>query len=381
MQQAAAGGDDHRQDMLASLERVSRELDRSYRDLEARVATLNEELAAARSARVAELAEKERLLERLASLMAVLPGGVLLVDAADRVRDANPAALELLGEPLLGQSWSVIEARIGAQTEQPRGRRLSVVARALEARDERVVLITDTTELHALQQRVGREERLTALGEMAARLAHQIRTPLASTTLYLSLLRRPELPAARRVAICDRLAERLGHTEQLIESTLTFLRDDSPVRAPVNVQDLLARVQELAAERVAAGGASLEVTPVDRSLQLVASAEELAGALVNLVENAVDNGGPGVAIGLWAGASDSRTLQLRVHDSGPGIPAADRERIFDPFYTTRAGGTGLGLAVVARTVSDHGGSVRAGAAAAGGAEFVIELPLAAASSP
>ena len=375
MRQAAAASEGDSASVIESLERVSRELDASYRDLEGRVARLNEELSLARSARIAELGEKEKLLERMATLMAVLPGGVLLVDGAGQVRDANPAAAELLGAPLLGEPWSAVEARVAALTADPAARRLSVVSRGLDGRGERVVLITDTTELHELQARVGREERLAALGEMAARLAHQVRTPLASATLYLSLLRRPDLPAGRREQICDRLAERLRHTETLIDSTLTFLRGERAPRSPVNVQDLLVDARRLVQAQVDAAGAALVVTPVDRSLVIEAAREELVGALGNLVSNAVENGGTGAEIVRRAGASDARTLQLRVYDTGPGIPEDKLEQVFDPFFTTRAQGTGLGLAVVARTAADHGGTVSAANRPGGGAEFTLELPL------
>jgi len=389
MRQAAAADEGERANVLESLERVSRELDASYRDLEGRVARLNQELSLARSARIAELAEKEKLLERMATLMAVLPGGVLLVDGAGLVRDANPAAEELLGESLLGEAWAAVEARVAALTADPAGRQLSVVSRVLDSRGadsrpadgtaegqgERVVLITDTTELHRLQARVGREERLAALGEMAARLAHQVRTPLASATLYLSMLRRPDLPAERREQICDRLADRLRHTETLIDSTLTFLRGERPAHAAVNVQDLLADARRLVQAQVEAAGGALAVTPVDRSLVVEGAREELA----NLVSNAVENGGDGVEIALWAGATDAHTLQLRVYDTGPGIPETHLDKVFDPFFTTRAQGTGLGLAVVARTVADHGGTVVAANRPGGGAEFTLELPLRASS--
>jgi two-component system sensor histidine kinase FlrB len=93
----------------------------------------------------------------------------------------------------------------------------------------------------------------------------------------------------------------------------------------------------------------------------------------------VENGGDGVEIALWAGATDARTLQLRVYDTGPGIPETHLDKVFDPFFTTRAQGTGLGLAVVARTVADHGGTVVAANRPGGGAEFTLELPLRASS--
>jgi two-component system sensor histidine kinase FlrB len=124
----------------------------------------------------------------------------------------------------------------------------------------------------------------------------------------------------------------------------------------------------------------LTITPVDNTLCLYAAVDDLAGALSNLVMNAVEAGGAGVHIDVWAGATSLRWLQLRVRDDGPGIAEEALPRIFDPFFTTRAGGTGLGLAVVAMTVASHGGEIRARNRATGGAEFLIDLPLAEASA-
>jgi len=377
MQQAADYRARERELAFESLERVSRELDASYRDLEARVARLNEELAATRSARLEELAEKERLLERLASLMAMLPGGVLLVDDGQRVRDANPAAMELLGEPLIGAAWAEIQRRIAGDPS----RFLSVLQRQLHPQNESVVLITDTTEVHELQAQVGREQRLTAMGEMAARLAHQIRTPLSSTTLYLAQLRRDDLDAQQRRRICDRLTGRLAHMEGLVNSMLSFLRGGRAEVQALNLQDILADLSAVVQATVRDAGADLRITPVDRSLLLRGCRDDLVGALANLVVNAIESAGAGAAVTLWAGAVSPSALQLRVRDNGPGVADDIADRIFDPFFTTRCEGTGLGLAVVARTVADHGGTIRLERSAAGGAEFVLELPTAVAGAP
>ena len=389
MQQAADDRARERQLAFESLERVSRELDASYRDLEARVARLNDELAATRSARLEELAEKERLLERLASLMAMLPGGVLLVDDQQQVRDANPAAMELLGEPLIGAPWGEVQQRIDAD----RSRFLSIMQRQLAPEEETVVLITDTTEVHELQAQVGREQRLSALGEMAARLAHQIRTPLSSTTLYLAQLRRDDLDARQRRRICDRLTDRLSHMEGLVNGMLSFLRGSNPEVHELNLQDVLADLAAVVQAPVRDAAARFHVTPVDRSLCLRGSREDLVGALANLVVNALESAAPTggecadgavmervgntVSVSVWAGAVSAEALQLRVRDNGPGVPDDIAERIFDPFFTTRSAGTGLGLAVVSRTIADHGGSIRLERPTQGGAEFVVTLPIAA----
>lgn len=360
---------------LAALEAVYRELDTSYRELQDQVLGLRTELAVSHRARLKELEEKERLFERLSALLAVLPGGVLLLDAGDTIRDANPAAVELLGQPLIGAPWRDVLERNPELGGASGGRQLAVQRRALADRGEAVVLITDTTEKHELQRQLERRHRLAAMGEMAARLAHQMRTPLASTALYLAQLSRADLAPAQRGRIARRLGERLGHMEGLIESMLSFVRGKRPEQTLVTLREVLdtlqANVRPALPDRV-----QLTVTPLDDTLCLRACADDLAGALGNLVKNASELERRPLHIDIWAGAVSARWLQLRVRDNGPGIAEAHLARIFDPFFTTRAQGTGLGLAVVAMTVEHCGGRVRAGNRVGGGAEFLLDLPLA-----
>ncbi|HBM83187.1 MAG TPA: PAS domain-containing sensor histidine kinase, partial [Halieaceae bacterium] len=128
--------------------------------------------------------------------------------------------------------------------------------------------------------------------------------------------------------------------------------------------------------RLQAAGATLSVTPVDRTLALRGDRDALAGALANLVVNAIEAGGAAVHVDVWAGALNRERMLLRVRDNGPGVAQELRERIFDPFFTTRSTGTGLGLAVVARTVNELGGEIRLGDSPQGGAEFILEFPVA-----
>lgn len=367
-------------DSLSALAAVSRELDTSYRDLQQQVLRLRAELAVSHSARLKDMAEKERLLTRLSSLLAVLPGGVVLLDSANTIRDANPAALALLGQPLLGEAWPSVTQRNPELNGEARGERhLTVNSCALDAFDESVVLITDTSELHDLQEQVGRRHRLAALGEMAARLAHQIRTPLASTTLYLAQLGADDLATADRQRIVSRLGDRMAHMDGLIESMLSFVRGKSPAMEPLYLRDVFDALGPTVSGALPEN-VTLNITPVDKTLRLNGDADELLGALANLVSNASQLASDAIHIDVWAGATSRDWLQIRVRDDGPGIAEDVLPRIFDPFFTTRAGGTGLGLAVVAMTAANHGGEVRARNLRHGGAEFLLNLPLLPAAS-
>lgn len=379
---ASASNPDELPSALAAdaIGRVHAELDTSYRELQAQVRRLRAELAVGRRARLAQLEEKERLLERLRALLTVLPGGVLVLDARRVIRDANRAALRILGEPLIGENWADVIARNPELEGRVTGDRyLSVETSTLASFDETVVLITDTTQIHDLQNQLGRRHRLAAMGEMAARLAHQIRTPLSCATLYLAQLAQDDLASAQRRHIVSRLGERLAYTESLIESMLGFVRGRPPELRPVALRDVFDRVRRTTASGLR-DGVTLEIGYLDGTLRLQAAADELAGALCNLVQNAAELEQDRVDIVLWGGATSPESLQISVRDNGPGIDDEILPRLFDPFFTTRARGTGLGLAVVAMTVAQHGGEVRARNHGQG-AEFLIDLPLLARSNP
>lgn len=383
--------------------RVSHELDTSYRELESKVAGLTTQLAVARSARLRELAENERLAHRLSSLISVLPGGVLIVDSQQVIRDVNPEALDLLEEPLIGQPWSDVLERVacgesqGSDLQQTSLKKtflhktvpqkiseirlvnnkcISVVSRPLDKTGDSVVLITDVSEIHQLQEQLGRKKRLTALGEMAARLAHQIRTPLSSTTLYLSQLGRQDLLADQRQKISAKVSERLGHMGHLVDSMLTFVRGESPATDIVYINRVLIDFEATVLPQIEKTESKLIVPTVDDTLSIVGEHDELTGALSNLAMNALEAAKGPVKLDIWVGALNNHWLQIRVRDNGPGINEDIIDRIFDPFFTTRVQGTGLGLAVVARTVSNYGGEITVKNRPEGGAEFLINLPIA-----
>lgn len=362
-----------------ALDRATRELNTSYVDLCERVERLTQELHQSRTQLVRELAEKEVIFQRLSALVQALPGGMLLVDRHDIIRDANPHAIELVGEPVIGESWSSVERRsLNLRYESAEGdkrRHVSVSVQPLGNSGEKLILITDTTALHESQQLESQKQRLMAMGEMAARLAHQIRTPIASTTLYLAQLGRADLKDTQRSDICDNLTTALRNIEGTIDSMLGFVRGDARELVPLFLQDVMQEFEALIRDGLDLGADQLTVTPVDRSVRINGVREDLVGALSNLVSNAIQASGEAPEIHVSVNAVDAGSIQIRVRDHGPGISDEHLPHIFDPFYTTRAAGTGLGLAVVAMTVNQHGGDISARNHPTGGAEFVISLPM------
>ncbi len=217
-----------------------------------------------------------------------------------------------------------------------------------------------------------RQERLATLGEMAARLAHDVRTPLAAALLYASRLGLDGISDADRRDVAGKIVGRLRHLERLVADMLAFARGSGGRVGRCDVGALLEGTAQSIASRLGPR-AQLTIRTLAPGLAVVGNAEALVGALVNLAINALDAVGDGDAhVEIEASARDDRAV-IRVSDNGPGIPAEFHCKIFEPFFTTRSSGTGLGLAVVKSVALAHGGSVRVEDVAVG-ACFVLELP-------
>src|ERR1700727_1943136 len=198
---------------------VSDQLSGAFDSLRAELAQLRADLSEAQSG-------KEHLAARLSALIKGLPGGVLVLDGRGEIQEFNPAALELLGAPLLGQLFSAVRARatvnparVGEHTELRSGRVVNVSRRALDNGGE-VVLLTDVTESHLMQVLLVRQQRLLTLGELAAGLAHQIRTPLAAALLYASQMTLPNRDPDDLVRCAGKTSERLKELDKLVNEML-----------------------------------------------------------------------------------------------------------------------------------------------------------------
>lgn len=204
-----------------------------------------------------------------------------------------------------------------------------------------------------------RERRLASLGEMSAVLAHEIKNPLASlkgNAQLLAAMQDGDKPRAK----AERVVDEARRLERLVDDLLQFVRTGELARGEVDVGALLA----------AHASDGVVVAPPAAPIAWSLDGERVREVIANLIDNARAAGGP-VEV---AARVDRGRLVIDVRDHGPGVPAADRERIFEPFFTNKPHGTGLGLAVARRIVELHGGSLAVLDAAGGGAVFRVEIP-------
>ncbi len=351
-----------------------------FRDLESRVSSLNSELSHARYERSRQLEEKEKLAKRLQNLLSVLPAGVIVLDGDGVVIEHNPAALDLLGEPLLQEPWRDIVQRSfsprwddGHDVTLADNRSVSISTQALDEDTGQLVMLKEVTETRQLQQQLSRLKRLSAMGEMASSLAHQIRTPLSSALLYASNIQHAAVDKARRNRFTGKLIGRLQHLESLVEDMLLFARGgnfDSKERC---MNELLYEFRESVELVLEQSGTRLNIQLLNDDVRVRVNNHAFISILQNLLNNAIQANEQQTEIQIRT-RLDANNMELSFSDNGPGIDEDIQSKVFEPFFTTRAQGSGLGLAVADSVIRSHGGQIVIDESKATGTTFLIRLP-------
>ena len=289
--------------------------------------------------------------------------GMSLLGVTFRVNDWDARPLVAL---YFGVSFAILGYLIGYLVESRRRERRTAA-----------LLQTQTEALATWRARVAQSDKLAALGQLAATIAHEVRNPLAvmrSAAQTLSETLPPAGASARQAS--DFIIAEIDRLATVVNSILAYARPLQLTPRAVAVADLLERVVLLAGDELASRQVRVERADVGALPAVHADPDLITQLLLGLLGNAAEAMAAGGAIRLGASAARG-VVQLHVTDSGPGVPAELRDRIFQPFFTTRSRGTGLGLAVARQIVEAHGGRIEVGDADGGGARFTVTLPAAA----
>jgi two-component system nitrogen regulation sensor histidine kinase GlnL len=339
-----------------------------------------------------------------------ITAGLLVVDSSRRVEILNPAGRRMLDAPADAVGRDYRELLAGAaplrdaiteclSTRHPIVRRSVEIPEGLGRRSSKgeggrsshfgvtvsplgtpggggaICLFADLTNVFELEEQLRLKEALARVGELTAGIAHEFRNGLATIHGYSRLLAPDALPATYRPYV-EGIRQETEALGQVVTNFLNFARPETVSLAPVDLEGLARRVGEELRHELPAG-TTIDVTGEFSEIQ--GDEVLLRQVFANLVRNAAEacEGAGTVPVISIDGSIDRvrRTCRVSVADNGPGIPESARDRVFQPFYTTRSRGTGLGLAIVQKIVVTHNGRVAIGQSASGGAKIDLTFPL------
>jgi len=351
-------------------------------------------------------AERERAqqTERMSEAVTRnMPAGLLLVNSAGLITSANPAAEAALGvkslayrrfNEVLGAGSRLTELVAGCLengrtfrreeveylTPSHELRQLGVTISPIQNNANEITgaicLLSDLTELAALQKQIHMKENLAALGELSAGIAHEFKNALATISGYAQMIRSEAQPGTDLHEHGDLILRQTRSLTHVVTEFLKFARPLELADEQVSLRPMIERIVAEIGEMVP----GVAFVTMGEFADVSGDDALLRQAILNLARNAAeaasDNpaGGRVIIRGEIDKSGPLQGQRISITDNGPGIPAEALTKIFMPFYTTKANGTGLGLAVVQKIVVQHGGSIEPRNQPLGGAEFIVWLP-------
>ena len=341
------------------------------------------------------LAEVTRLKQESESILESSPAGIVVLDGSERVVSSNGAFSRLTGlrreqlvgrrlldalpvEPLPGPDEPLREVSYCEPDGRERHLQLSLAACGRDADDLRVLVVHDVSERVAMENALKEKDRLAALGMLAAGVAHEVNTPITGISSYAQMLLAETPSDDPRYELLRKVEKQTFRAASIVNDLLEFARDRKQEHRTLPLAGVIRDALESLDDRLRQAPVELHWQPPANDGPTVRGGDqELQQVFVNLIGNALDAMGEhGGRLELTVGTDGDRAYAA-VADSGPGIPRAEQERIFRPFYSTKlaSGGTGLGLSISYQIVRRHGGDLRVESDPGHGSRFIVELPL------
>ena len=326
--------------------------------------------------------------------------GLISIDQEGKVVTCNPASEQILGRhakdivgknltEILGQqNWEIFhkvitDQRIGERevnivTGQGQSIPLSVSASQLQGESGAVVVLRDLREIKELEAKIHRNEKLAAIGRLAASVAHEIRNPLSSIKGLAQYLEKKMAPQKEDQLYASVIVREVDRLNRVVEDLLHYARPRPPVLKPCSLAELLNHALKLIESDAKNKGVTIDVQQEELSSVplLLVDRDQITQALLNVFINALDameaNGKLSIQTLL---TKEEREIELNISDTGCGIAPEDMTKIFDPFYSNKKTGTGVGLPLAHQIIEAHGGSIRVRSRIGEGTTVIIALPL------
>jgi len=405
--------------IIAAFDRSTAALQASHTALQNKVEELTGELSRKNEALSNSLKEVSALKNYLANILESITDGVLAVDLEQQVVALNHAAVEVIPALRGFKMGTRIDAALPAECAElgryliealQKNERVTNVDVVLKAPEEKsatgrqtlsvsvspirneqgallgaVQTFRDLTELKELEERARRSERLAELGEMAAGVAHEIRNPLGGIELYASSLQRRAQAGSKEEEVSGKILAAATNLNRIVTDMLTFTRSRQLQLRPVAIERVCHMALDLAATVLQQKNIQVDLRYGTEKEPVQLDADQICQAFLNVILNATQAMPEGGTLTVSSriephAGSRGGTLVVSFADTGPGIPDEIRDKLFNPFFTTRKEGTGLGLAIVHKIVQDHDGSLVVEPNQPNGAVFRFCFPLVASAA-
>lgn len=388
--------------------KASLQLEKSYEELKIKADRLALELAQTNEELQKQLAEKERIGNFLSNILQSIQSGIVVISPDGEVALTNQLAREMLflGEEVTGQSFDQVfhnnsvgefirscfadlseipqNAEVELELEKENRIILKLGFSSVTDRNNEVVaflLVTqDISRIKLLEEQALRTNRLTAMGEIAAQLAHEIRNPLGSIEIFASLLSR-DLKNDPNQKLADNIVVGVKSLNSVVTNMLTFTRTVAIHPEKLDFNELIEETFSFLEQVLKVQDIRLELTTSPDISQAEVDPELIKQVLLNLAQNSISAMDNAEAPLLKVRTSpvkmegDKKAVEILISDNGCGIKEEDIPKIFDPFFSTRKGGTGIGLSVVSQIIEKHGGLITAESRKGEGTSMRIRLPL------
>jgi two-component system, NtrC family, sensor histidine kinase HydH len=271
--------------------------------------------------------------------------------------------------------YNVVGGITGFLSQQEAARRVQLEQTAQGLEESYSQLQSQSELIIRIEEQLRRAERLSALGELSAILAHEIRNPLASIRGTAEILMEEQAPAESRREFLDILVKESDRLNHVVEDFLKMARPDPIQKRPCDINEELRNMITLLTAQARQSKVTLELQ-AGALPAFPADCEKLRQAFMNIMLNAIQASPVGGRVAIDTREDRERScIEIRFRDSGPGIQPDDLQKIFEPFFTTKGNGTGLGLPITKKIIEGHGGSIEALSEPDKGATFVVRFPV------
>lgn len=314
------------------------------------------------------------------AILESMPFAVIWVNNHGIVDWLNPAAKLILDKDWQGKPWDVVMQNCfqemqpdGLEVATQDGRLLQVSLSTIDNHPGQLITLVDVTPSRTLQRHLAHQQRLSSIGQMTAQLAHQLRTPLASAVLITERIGHIVV-GDKEQRLLDKLNQCHQSIERQIRDLLAYCRGEQLTKELINISNWFSKWQSLAQTCLQAKSIELRCEfELDKHCLMKANAEALNGCLSNLLDNALQAEASCIKIKIYP--IWDTLVAIDIQDNGNGIQKHIIEKVCDPFFTTKAKGTGLGLAVVDSIINQHTGTITIDSVPNAGTMVRLILPL------